>query len=188
MLLLGVVQAQAAGDEFLSSFDLLDERVLTTTTASVTFSSLGDYAADYQHLQVRFALRNNSGGRTTTSVRSVLNGDTGSNYNGHGLGGNSSSVFSFTTGTTTSAISGIISTTDTAANIFGAGVIDLLDPFSTTKNKTFRTLSGTTGGNRIDLHSGLYISTATVTSWLLKPEADSFVANGRISLYGIKAV
>ena len=187
MLLLGVVQAQAFEAAGAGSYDLLQTEILTGTQASVTFSSLGDYAADYQHLQVRFTARTTSTGRTTISMRSRLNADTGSNYRGHGLGGNGSSVFSFDTTASTSALSGIIGTADLAADIFGSGVIDLLDPFNSSKNSTFKTLSGVTSGNRVDLHSGVWFDNDSVTSWTILPESDSFVAECRFSLYGLKA-
>ena len=188
MLLLGVVQAQASGAGPLveTDFDLLATEILTGSAASVTFSSLGDYATDYQHLQVRLTGRASLAG-ASVGVYSRLNGDDGSNYNGHFLLGNGSTVTSGTTGTTTWGLSGLISANNMAAGNFGASVIDLLDPFETTKNKTLRTLGGATEANRIDFHSALWMSTASVTSWTLYPETYDWLADSRLSLYGLKA-
>jgi hypothetical protein len=61
MLLLGVLQAQAAGQVAAGSFDLLETQVLTSSAASVTFSSLSTYAADYQHLQIRIVSKVQTG-------------------------------------------------------------------------------------------------------------------------------
>jgi hypothetical protein len=73
------------------------------------------------------------------------------------------------------------------ANIFGAAVVDILDPFSTTKNTTVRTLLGQTSStNRVALSSGAFYSTAAITSVTLFPETESILAGSRFSLYGIR--
>jgi hypothetical protein len=173
-------QAAVQGD-----FVLLDQRVLTGTEASVVFSSLNTLAAGYKHLQIRMAARS-SFSSTTVGVYSRFNTDTGNNYNGHFLLGNGSNVLSGTTGNVNYALSGLISGASAAADNFGVTVIDLLDFSNTSKNKTTRALGGSTGGNRIDLHSGLWMNTNAVTTWTLLPDAGSWVANTRISLYGVK--
>ena len=74
------------------------------------------------------------------------------------------------------------------ANAFGAGVYDILDPYSTTKNKTTRLFGGrgfVTGDHKIVLASGLWRNTASVTSIDLVAN-DNFVTGSRFSLYGIK--
>jgi hypothetical protein len=88
----------------------------------------------------------------------------------------------------TTGLSGIITAAGATANNFGFSVIDLLDPYSTTKNKTLRTLGGITDAaqNRIDMHSALWINTASLTSWQLFPELGNFVTGSRFSLYGIR--
>ena len=137
-------------------------------------------------MQIRLAART-TGATASNAVYSRFNADSGSNYNAHFLLGNGSSVSSGTTGTTTYGLSGIVSASGAGANEFGAGVLDLLDFSSTSKNATLRTLAGTTSNNRIDLHSALWIDTSAITSWELLPELGNFVAGTRFSLYGIKA-
>ena len=168
------------GDEFL-----LEEQVLSSSAASVTFSGLEQYAGVYQHLQIVVVGRASLAG-ASVGVYSRLNADSGSNYNGHFLLGNGSAVSSGTTGTATWGLSGLISANAMTAGNFGAAVIDLLDPFETTKNKTLRTLGGATEANRIDLHSALWMNTASVTSWTLYPEAFNWLTGSRFSLYGAK--
>jgi hypothetical protein len=78
---------------------------------------------------------------------------------------------------------------NSTASSFGAGVIDILDPFSTTKNKTLRGLGGITSSEatNIALRSGSWASTSAVTSITCLPfSADNWVAGSRFSLYGIK--
>ena len=168
-------------------YELIETQILGTSQASVTFSNLANFSTTYKHLQLRYAARTTEAVNSVISNFSRLNADSGSNYNGHFLLGNGSSVSSGTTGTTTGALTGIVTSSNNAANVFGAGVIDLLDTYAT-KNKTFRALSGSTGTNqnRIDLHSGLWMNTTSVTSWNIRPEAGSYVTGSRFSLYGIR--
>jgi hypothetical protein len=73
------------------------------------------------------------------------------------------------------------------ANIFGSAVIDILDPFSTTKNTTTRSLGGHNSSTaRLYLGSGAYYSTAAVTSITVGPNSGSILAGSRFSLYGIR--
>jgi hypothetical protein len=75
------------------------------------------------------------------------------------------------------------------ANSFGAAVLDVLDPYSTTKNKTLRCLQGVRAGTgpAIELRSGFWNNTASITSIVFTPETSgSFVSGSRFSLYGIR--
>jgi hypothetical protein len=181
----GILSA-AAGVEVAGSYELIATEILTTTESSITFSNLGDYSSTYKHLQIRWVTRSTATG-ANIAVYSRLNGDTGSNYSLHTLFGDGSGVASGNATNTTLVITGIQPTSTATANSFSAGVIDLLDPYSTTKNKTFRTLSGIAASdNRIDLHSGNWRNTASVTSWTVLPQSGNFAIGTRFSLYGIK--
>lgn len=187
MLLLGVVQAQAAGDEFVSSFDLLETQVLTSNQASVTFS-VSSFAADYQHLQVRAAIRDTRSGFSTALYSMRFNSDTSASYTAHVLSGNGSSVFSGRFGETDQMLLGDISSSTAASDIFGATVADILDPFETTKNTTVRALSGvhTGGGRTIGLLSGAYFKTDAISSVTIFSSFGNLVTGSRFSLYGIR--
>jgi hypothetical protein len=70
---------------------------------------------------------------------------------------------------------------------FGAAIVDLLDPFETTKNSTIRWLSGSATDN-IRLGSGAWLNTASVTSILIdNRDGQNWVQGCRFSLYGLKA-
>ena len=176
MLLLGVIQAQASGaaPALAGSFDLLQSEVLTGTQASVTFSSLGDYAGVYQHLQIRAV----ASGTGVLAMR--FNGVTSAgSYKDHRLYGFSGSVGS--------------DTINTDRIYIGRGgeqspmVIDILDPFETTKNTTVRTLNGDLSGTPIvQLISGVYLATTAVSSITLLNQG-SWTSLSRFSLYGWKA-
>jgi hypothetical protein len=150
--------------------------------ASITFAGIPN---TYKHLQIRAI------GRTTASAADSLyrfNSDTGSNYALHLLVGN---------GTTAQAFSGVSQTSLKAspylvdtANVFGAGVTDILDYASTSKNKTVRTLTGfddnTATYSQIQLFSGLWMNTAAINSITITPSAGTYTQNSQFTLYGVR--
>jgi hypothetical protein len=175
-------QAVATG-----AFQLLESTVLTGAQASVEFTNLTTkYAADYQHLQIRGVART-SRSSTGDPLSFRFNGSN-STYPIHGLTGSGSSVSSYgfanePGGYINSGAAG----NSAASNAFGAFVLDILDPFETTKNTTARTLSGNpTFGLTLD--SSAWINTASITSISIFSGASfNLLTGSRFSLYGIKA-
>jgi hypothetical protein len=163
-------------------FELITTEILTSNQSSITFDNLGTYSSTYKHLQIRYAARNTG---DFAQLRLKFNADSGSNYAWHNLTGNGSVVGVNAAIDQTFAHIGRVAQSTFAANIFGGGVIDILDPYSTTKNKTLRGLGGS-ANNLILLQSSLWINTASVTSFLLEGSGGSFAAGSRFSLYGIK--
>jgi hypothetical protein len=174
-----------AGAGSAGSFDLLETQVLGTAAASVTFSSLSTYAATYQHLQIRTVARL-SFSDVERSLVLRFNGDAASNYNNHGVFGTGSSVSSYYFADTYIGL-GSFSAGNATANAFGAGVIDILDAYETTKNKTVRSLAGSQTTPQMSLRSGLWRNTAAVSSITLLDPTSNLVTGSRFSLYGIKA-
>jgi hypothetical protein len=155
--------------------------------ANVEFTSI---PATFTHLQIRILGRSNHSGVSDT-VEVQVNSDTGSNYNGHYLYGNGSSVFAGSYGATTGEmyLGGVAGATSTSG-IFGATIIDILDYANTNKYKTFRGTDGvelnSTSGTMF-IRSGLWRSTSAITS--LKFTLDNgtaFVQYSHFALYGIK--
>lgn len=169
-----------------SSFDLLETQVLTSSAASVTFSSLSTYAADYQHLQLRIVSKNvGSTGYGGGFIR--FNSDTGANYSSHLLRGNGSAVSSGASINATSMA--MLLVRDSSADVYQPAVFDVLDPFDTSKNTTIRGLLGvpSTSGTFIELMSGSFRNTAALTSITFLPEGGLNLGSGsRFSLYGIR--
>jgi hypothetical protein len=184
---LGILAQSRQAPVAAGSYDLIESVVLTSTTASVTFSGLAAYASTYKHLQLRMVARTNRGA-TGDDLSIQFNGDTGSNYTWHNLSGNGSSV-------TSNAIA--ISNTwmgnyglaggSTTSDVFSAQVTDILDPFAA-KNKTIRSLSGMASNNNvIDLTSGFWNNTASLTEIrVFLRLGTSYVSGSRFSLYGLK--
>jgi hypothetical protein len=183
---LGFFATAGAGAGAAGSFDLLETQVLTGTAASVTFSNLNStYGSTYQHLQIRATTRITTG---TNLVVYRINGDTASNYSWHWMLGNGSQVESGGTGSYDSIVEYSTVASDETANAFSAIIVDILDPFETTKYKTTRTFAGrSTSRNHVSLSSGSWRNTAAMTSYSLAPGSGSWAIGSRFSLYGIKA-
>jgi hypothetical protein len=166
--------------------------------ATVTVGSGGQASAEftsipsvYKHLQIRITGRSTlTGNRTATLLQ--FNGDTTSNYRWHGLGGSGASASGEESGSLVSAIrlgSSNIPMSDAGSNIFGVSVADILDYTNTNKNKVTRSLAGQDQNNtngRINLVSGLWLNTASVTSIKVIAEGASWAEYSSIALYGIQ--
>jgi hypothetical protein len=146
-------------------------------TNNITFN---DIPQTYKHLQVRAIARADGNSATLQ-----FNGDNGSNYAYHGFYGDGASVTAFNGINNTKPD---IMITSSAANIFSAAVIDILDYSNTNKNKTVRSLAGTdaNGSGFLALYSALWQSTIAITSIKFMPFSGNFAQYSRFSLYGIK--
>jgi hypothetical protein len=151
--------------------------------SGVTFSSIPQ---NFTHLQIRYIARStNSGTNDYTFMQ--INGDTGDNYVRHYLQGNGSIIVSY--GQTGLGINGIwagqIPFASSTANVFGTGIIDILDYTNTNKNKTIRSIGGydANGSGYVSLSSGFWLSTSAITSLILT--FPNFAQYTTFSLYGI---
>jgi hypothetical protein len=175
---LGIFSAAGAGGGGATgTYELIETVILGSSQSAITFSNLGTYSSTYKHLQIRSTSRS-AGADAGVGLR--FNGDTGNNYSFHALYSDGSSTASVAS-TSRSDIS--VTYIYSAANVFTGAVVDILDPYSTTKNKTVRSLLGPPF---ISLFSGAWYNTASVTSITLTGQAQSFAAGSRVSLYGIR--
>ena len=188
---LGLLGAAGATVEASGAFDLLATEILASSTPSVTFSGLSAYAANYKHLQIRATMRSTRAD-TDSYIYIRFNGDAAAgNYEQHHLSGNGSTVAAERYGTARPY--GIVDLNGTPgssapANSFGAWILDIFDPFETTKNTTTRVLSGQSASyKRVGLESGIWLNTASVTSISLADIFGQLASGCRISLYGLKA-
>jgi hypothetical protein len=165
-------------------YEWLETISVGTAVASVEFTNVNtNYGSTYQHLQVRLTSRTSASDQRT---RMRLNGDSGQNYATHLLFGNGSSVSS-AAGSSFNVMS--LNMSDTQTSVFGAGIVDLLDAFETTKNKTIRHLGGISGSTtEIALTSGVWLNTAAITTITLRVDSGNLQVGSRFSLYGIRSV
>lgn len=176
-------KSMLVGNPAYTDYEHISSTILTSTATSIDFTSLGTYSSTYKHLQIRWTSRAGS-----TQINLRFNGSS-TGYASHRLAGSSTSVFS--DGAASAAEIRLLngaSTTGATANAFVAGTLDLLDSYSTTKNKTIRTLYGgvDSGLNIVQLFSGLWANTGSITSISFALPSGSFAIGSRFSLYGIK--
>lgn len=179
----GILSAAGAGGVPAGTYELISTTVLGGTAASVTFSNLGDYSTTYRHLQVRAVARTTHNITDYLNIR--LNGAT--SYWQHGLEGNGplGTVTSYSSSVTSMAAS-LIAHANSSASGFGGAVIDIVDSYLTTKNKTIRGLGGYSNENAA-IRSGSWASTSSITSITCLPfSGGNFVSGSRFSLYGIR--
>lgn len=173
--------AGASAPAVAGSFDLLETALISTNTASVTFDTSTYAALGYKHLQIRMVTKLSQSG-TTTDQRLRFNGVTSTSYSAHRLLGNGSSVVSQNYTSATSSLIGLVD-----GDQFTAGVIDILDAFSSTKNTTVRCLFGAKGAaSEVMLTSGLFYDTTAISSITLFPIVYNYLAGSRLSIYGLK--
>jgi hypothetical protein len=177
---LGILAASGAGVD--SDYELIATTFGTGSSGTITFSSIPQ---TYKHLQIRSVQKSTASNNRLVRMR--FNGVSSASYSTHFIQGSGSSIGSFniTSGT---FVELFYSAFASAANSFGAGIVDVLDYSSTTKNTTVRVLSGQTqpDADNVRFTSGLFINTAAVTSVSFEAAADSFNSLTRFSLYGIK--
>lgn len=178
-----------------TAFDSIATVSGTGSSNTVTFSSI---PGTYKSLQIRYI-----GKQTPTTAANLgnilirFNSDTGTNYVGtHYIQGTGSSVGAGLAGTTSDTkITGnaVIPNSNAATytNIFGVGIIDIIDYASTSKNKTVRSFMGadanSAGNGLISLNSGLWMSTSAITSIsLICSSTDLWTSTSSFALYGIK--
>jgi hypothetical protein len=179
---LGILSA-AGVSGFSSDYELIASNILGTATSEVVFD-VSTLASTYKHLQLRMVLRRSTSSQVSTRIR--FNTDSGSNYAQHRLVGTGSSVVSAAATSVNAILAGAHPGSDFTANAFGPSVVDLLDPFSNTKNKTVRTFYGGPSLN-VELVSGLWMNTNTITTMAITPDGSGdWVVGSRFSLYGIK--
>lgn len=172
------------------------EYLITTTVVGATpasnveFTNLDDYHGVYRHLKLVYTARNSSTG--VDGIRLQLNGVTSSSYKWHGLRYQSGSLLSYAydSGTDSSMEVGATPHSTDTADVYAVGEVDILDFAHSNKNTTLRTLAGNYSGaiNFIRLHSGLFMSTAAITSIkAIGLNGSNFVEGSRFSLYGVTA-
>jgi hypothetical protein len=170
---------------------LITSTVLTQNEPSITFD-VSAFNGVYRHLKLILVQR---GTNSEAGMQAVLrfNGDSStSSYAMHSVWGNGSTVSTETV--TTGLLGGIAPVCrypggTSVANTFGAGELEILDAYSSVKNKVIRNLHGQSSSeNRIGISSGLWINTTPISSIYLQPQdGSSFAIGSRFSLYGVTA-
>jgi len=182
MPILGIMASAMSGN--LNSYESIASTTLTSTTASVIFTSI---PATYTHLQVRLIGKSAyTGGTGPDNFEIRFNSDsTQTNYYRHLVRGNGSvaDALAYNDNSIISSISTSLDNADT----YGGVVIDVLDYANTNKYKTTRYLGGVeyNGSGYVQLGSVLWKNTAAITTLYVAP-GNQWAADTSVALYGIK--
>lgn len=175
---------------FSSDYELITTQILGSNTPSVTFSNLNTYSSTYRHLQLRIVARiANVDPAGQMGLR--MNGSSSSSvYTSHRVLGTGSTVTQEGIGTgPIDMITPILRTFGggAGANLFAPSVVDIIDAYSTSKNKVVRSFFGGPDVTQVAVHSGMFISTDPISSLTIVDQtAFNLTAGSRFSLYGIK--
>lgn len=162
-----------------SSFESI--ATATATGNTITFSNIPQ---TYKSLQIRFIGRQQNFNLSYGSIRVEMNGapTVYSHYLGNLAGTTTAN------GTTLSQFTGTMPGNNFDSNMYGCGIIDIIDYSSTTKNKTVRGFVGMDVNNAsyscVNLGSIGMFSTSAITSLTLSSSGSAM--NGTFALYGIK--
>jgi hypothetical protein len=162
---------------------------LSANTATITFSNIPQ---TYTHLQLRWVCRTNGPALSSwsgfTFGSGYNSGDTG--YSDHYIQSAGTTPGSGTE-TLSNRINGFGTTNSSVSNLYGSGIIDILDYTNTNKTKVIRMVDGWDNNGAAGtstLRSGLWNSTSAVTTLTMGAEgfATTYGSNSTFALYGIK--
>lgn len=180
---LAVAGAGGGGGAAGNAYEWLETVLLTGTQATISFSNLNStYGSTYQHLQFRMSLRTNRAGQNQDTGIFTFNSNT-SGYANHFLYGYNGAVTASSSVSQARIEFGIsIAGDGQTANAFSAHIMDVLDPFETTKNTTVRTLGGLMGTTSTqgvtEFQSGFWNNNAAIDSITFDAIGD-FVSGSR---------
>lgn len=169
-----------------NTYTLINSTTLSTTTASVTFSSI---PATYDDLVLSVSSRNASTSTIIGAATFTFNGSTGSLYSITKLIGDGSTASSSRRSSITSDefyYPG--SNASMSSNTFGSVEI-YIPSYRASQNKPFSTFgvvennSATAGNSEIDAWANLYRDTAAISSLSI---SGNFASGSTFWLYGIK--
>jgi hypothetical protein len=178
--LIGII-ASSGGAAGSGAYESIASATGTGSSGTITFSSI---PSTYTSLQIRYQMFTSVAGN---ALRIRFNGDTGTNYTQHYLYGDGSTV---TAGglTSQSFIAAGSNANGPSSTSPVVGIIDIHDYSSTTRNKTLRDFSGVdqNGAGDANLNSGLWMSTAAITSIECYTGSSNWTTSTVFALYGIK--
>jgi hypothetical protein len=179
----GVLSAAGAGGLVAASdFELIATAFGTGSSGVIEFTSI---PTDFKHLQIRSTSRNTGG---SSSVDLTFNNVTTTSYSAHYLIGGSTSVTSSWITNESDIFLQTYQAPSVVSDTVAAGVIDILDYTSTSKNTTIRALYGHADNatvRTIRFVSGLFMQTNAINS-ITFTTVGNFTSTTRFSLYGIK--
>ena len=170
-----------------TTYTLIDSEVLSSSQASITFSSI---PATYTDLVVRWSARSDNTATDSIGLFQIMiNSDAGGNYSRIALTGNGSTASSFNSGAGSGVIyqnAGNVASNGTAST-FSNG--ELYIPSYTVSQKKpmggFSVTENNATAAGIGTIAGLWQGTAAITAINISSAAGNLVSGSSIYLYGI---
>ena len=167
-----------------NTYELISSNVLTSTTASVTFSSI---PATYTDLALRFTCRG-SANALVDWLYARFNGVSSAQYSTTTLENQFGSALTQLFANASQMYLGQCPLNTYTSNIFGTGEL-YIPSYTSSQNKAASSsyvLEQTSASADIQASAALWSNTAAITSVTLLPAQGSFVAGSSFYLYGIK--
>jgi hypothetical protein len=184
MPVLGIIASGLSGNLYSASYESIATVTADGSSASLTFSGIPQ---TYKHLEIRGIGQASYSSNDWGTVGVRFNNDTAGNYTRHGLNGNGSTASTYGINGTSFADIGNGAYLNTGSSV-GISVIAILDYTNPNKYTTARGLSGVdnNGIGAVGIASGVWTSTAAITSVTLFQQNASFTNKTTYALYGIK--
>ena len=169
-----------------STYTLISSNVLSSSAASVTFSSI---PSTYTDLVIRASIRTDDAGVQAAQFRIRLNGDTTTNYSATRVFGNSGTASSSrsTSGTLLGAYDA--NGAGSASNTFSSAEV-YIPNYAGTANKPISNFGVSEDNNAngvyVGASAGLYRGASAITSIECYVASINFVSGSSFYLYGIK--
>jgi len=182
----GIMASQITGHLSTNSYESIATLSGTGSSGVISFTSI---PSTYKHLQLRYIARDTrstSGGNT---IYLTVNGDSSTNYSTHDIEANGASVAAGAETSGTRVNYGVVTSANDGANMYGVGILDILDYQNVNKNKTFRWLSGfdTNGAGLLRFISGAWYNPSTAINRIdLNATSGNWTTASQFALYGIK--
>jgi hypothetical protein len=173
----------------IGDFESIATTTLTGNQLQIDFDNIPQ---TYTHLQLRIFARN-SEATTDSGVTFRFNDDSGTNYSGNTLRGNSGDVFVSAVTSATKGYCGWITGSSSLTNNFGITIFDILDYRNINKSKTTRSIAGYDNNGpsaNIWFVSSNWRSTSAITKISLTGDNQAgrnFVQYSHFALYGVNA-
>lgn len=162
------------------TYDLIQEQVLSSSAASVTFSSI---PGTYKDLVLEMFVRG-ANASADVDIFGRFNSDTGSNYSFTVLTGNGSSASSARGTSQVRLYFGSVPAANAASNVYGTIYADLMSYANTNVNKTCQARSGD-AGNATRAMVTPWRSTSAVTAVELFAGAGNIASGSVFRLWGV---
>jgi hypothetical protein len=184
MPIFGITASSNMSTKLTDFYQIATTTLANSTTNTVTFSSIPQ---DYTHLQIR-GIGRITQASSDTNIYIRFNSDSGTNYSAHYLYGTGASALSGGGANELVTIPFRVTGANSTANIFGVGVVDILDYANTNKFKTMRSITGhdQNGAGAAWFFSNNWRSTSAITSITFTPDGGNFAQYTSFALYGIK--